>query len=135
MVSDQGFATGALQLSRWASEDAPVYSYEFADDSAPQRWAPPGCLPPIATHSSDLQYLFDLPNTPVPATLNPTQERLAASMREAWADFAADGNPSSNAVPWPSFNTASQVLSLASPTPQIESTFGAQHHCNFWAAG
>ena len=28
VVSDQGFATGALQLSRWASEYAPVYAYQ-----------------------------------------------------------------------------------------------------------
>ena len=100
-----------------------------------QRIAPPDSgLPPIATHSSEIQYLFDQPNTPVPATLDATQQQLANTMQNAWATFAADGNPSTNAVPWPSFNTASQVLSLASPT-QIESTFADQHHCDFWAAG
>ena len=71
VVSDAGFAHGALKLNRWAAKYAPVYAYEFDDDSAPQRFAPPGFLAPIATHSSDVQYLFDLPNTPFKATLNP----------------------------------------------------------------
>ena len=95
VVSDAGFAHGALKLNRWAAKYAPVYAYEFDDDSAPQRFAPPGFLAPIATHSSDVQYLFDMPNTPFKATLNSRQERLAASMREAWADFAA------GKAPWP----------------------------------
>ena len=45
-----------------------------------------------ATHGTELQYLFDQPNA-APSTLNPEQEALAASMRTAWANFAASGNP------------------------------------------
>ena len=136
LVSDANFACPALQVDQWTSSRVPTFAYQFDDGTAPQRFAPPDSgLPPIATHSSEIQYLFDQPNTPVPATLDAAQQQLANTMRNAWVTFAADGNPSSNAVPWPSFNTASQVLSLASPTPQIESTFAAQHHCNFWAAG
>src|SRR6478736_1211096 len=94
------------------------------DDSAPQRFAPPGALmPPIATHSSEIQYLFDQPNTPVPATLDADQERLAATMRTAWARFAASGNPSTRAMPWRSFNAGSDVLSLESPQPRLDSSF------------
>jgi para-nitrobenzyl esterase len=126
VVSDQGFATGALQVSRWASEYAPVYAYEFDDDSAPHRWTPPGFLPPIATHSSDLQYLFDLPNTPVPASLNPTQERLAAGMREAWADFAA------GKAPWPKFGSRERVMSFGTTQSQIVTDFASRHHAELW---
>jgi carboxylesterase type B len=49
------------------------------------------------------------------ATLRRDAQQLANTMRNAWATFAADGNSSSNAVPWPSCNTAAQVLLPASP--------------------
>jgi para-nitrobenzyl esterase len=93
LVSDANFACPALQVDRWTSRRVPTFAYQFNDDTAPQRFAPPGALPPIATHSSEIQYLFDQPNTPVPATLNADQEALAATMRTAWANFAATGNP------------------------------------------
>jgi para-nitrobenzyl esterase len=95
----------------------PTFAYEFNDDTAPQRFAPPGAVPPVATHSSEIQYLFDQPNAPVPGTLNPGQQALAASMRTAWASFAASGNPASAAVPWPAFGRAdsAQMLSLMPP--------------------
>jgi para-nitrobenzyl esterase len=134
LVSDANFACPALQVDRWISRRVPTFAYQFNDDSAPPLFAGPG-FPPIATHSSEIQYLFDQPNAPFPATLNPTQEALAASMRAAWANFAANGDPASAAVPWPSFNTGSEVLSLAPPQPQVETGFAATHHCSFWAVG
>ena len=71
----------------------PTFAYEFDDDTAPQIFAGPG-LPPIATHSSEIQYLFDQPNAPFAATLERRRRRaLAASMRAAWANFAANGDP------------------------------------------
>jgi para-nitrobenzyl esterase len=113
----------------------PTFAYEFDDDSAPQRFAPPDALkPPIATHSSELQYLFDQPNTPVPATLVGDQALLAAQMRAAWARFAASGNPSTAAVPWRSFNSGGSTLTLESPRPRLEASFGSTHHCSFWSA-
>jgi para-nitrobenzyl esterase len=133
LVSDANFACPALQVDRvTAAQGVPTYAYEFDDDTAPQRF---GALPPIVTHSGEIQYLFGQPNTPIPATLDASQAALADTMKNAWATFAAYGNPSSTAVPWPAFNSASQVLSLASPSPQVQSTFAATHHCDFWAAG
>ena len=135
LVSDANFACPALQVDRWTSRRAPTFAYQFNDDTAPHRLAPPGALPPIATHSSELQYLFDLPNLPFPGTLNPDQQALAGSMRAAWASFAANGDPSSAASPWPSFNDRAQVLSLESPQPQVDTSFASRHHCSFWAVG
>ena len=126
VASDAGFVHGALQLERLVTKYAPVYAYEFDDDSAPQRFAPPGFLPPIATHSSDVQYYFDLLHTPVPATLNADQEKLASSMREAWADFAA------GKAPWPEFGSRERVMSLNTTRSQIETTFASDHHANLW---
>ena len=103
-------------------------------DASPQIFAGPK-LPPIATHSSEIQYIFDQPNAPHPAPFTADQETLAATMRTAWANFAATGDPSSSALPWPSFNTAGNMLSLVAPNPQLDTSFALAHHCSFWAAG
>jgi para-nitrobenzyl esterase len=104
-------------------------------DHAPVNVAPPGKLPPIATHGTELPYLFDQPNAPFPAILTAAQQTLAASMRAAWANFAASGDPSSRALPWPSFADGAKVMSLVPPQPQVETHFAAAHHCSFWAGG
>jgi para-nitrobenzyl esterase len=135
LVSDANFACPALQLDRWTANRVPTYAYQFNDDHAPVNVAPPGALPPIATHGTELPYLFDQPNAPFPATLTAAQQALAASMRAAWANFAATGNPSSRALPWPSFSDGAQAMSLVPPQPQVETDFAAAHHCSFWAAG
>jgi para-nitrobenzyl esterase len=135
LVSDANFVCPALQLDRWTSKRVPTFAYQFDDDTAPHVFTPPGFLPPVATHSDELQYLFDLPNVPFPGTLSSGQQVLAASMRGAWANFAASGDPSSPAVPWPSFGDGAHVLSLVTPQPQVETDSASQHHCSFWAAG
>ena len=135
LVSDASFACPALQVDRWTSTRVPTFAYQFNDDTAPHRLTPPGAFPPIATHGSELPYLFDMPNLPFPGTLNADQQTLAESMRTAWVNFAENGNPSSAAVPWPSFNSSARVLSLELPRPQVETNFASKHHCSFWAAG
>jgi len=114
----------------------PTFAYEFNDDNAPLRYPPPLTGPPVATHKSEFPYLFDLPDAPLQEPLSPDQQALAASMRAAWANFAASGNPASAAVPWPAFGADSmQMLSLVPPRPQVETDFASRHHCAFWAAG
>jgi para-nitrobenzyl esterase len=134
LVSDASFACPALQVDRWtAAEGLPTYAYQFNDDNAPVNIV--GKSLGLATHGTELPYLFDQPNAPFPAVLNSDQQTLAASMRAAWANFAASGNPSSHTVPWPSFSDGAKVLSLVPPQPQVETDFAAAHHCSFWAAG
>ncbi|MCW2911454.1 MAG: carboxylesterase family protein [Actinomycetia bacterium] len=135
LVADANFACPALQLDRWTSSRVPTYAYQFNDDHAPVNVAPPGVLPPIATHGTELPYLFDQPNAPHPAILSADQQALAASMRAAWANFAARGDPSSRALPWPSFGDGAKVLSLVPMQSTVETDFAAAHHCAFWAAG
>jgi para-nitrobenzyl esterase len=135
LVGDANFACTALQVDRWTSQRVPTFAYEFNDDAAPQRYAQPGVVAPVATHSSELQYLFDLPNAPVPGVLNTGQEALAATMRAAWTSFAANGDPSTRAVPWPSVAGGAHVMSLVPPQPELESNFAARHHCSSWLAG
>ena len=134
LVSDANFACPALQVDRWTSErGVRTFAYQFNDDNAPSRFAGPA-LPPIATHSSEYQYLFDLPNAPFPGTLNPDQQTLAATMRAAWTSFAATGNPSTAVLNWPSIGFGGSVMSLVPPQPMIETDFSAIHHCAFWDA-
>ena len=93
LVSDANFACPALQVDRWTSGRAAHLRLSVQRRQRAVAIRRPR-LPPIATHSSEYQYLFDLPNTPFPGTLNPDQQALAASMRAAWTSFAADGDPS-----------------------------------------
>jgi para-nitrobenzyl esterase len=132
LVSDANFVCPALHVDRWTEERVPTFAYQFNDNNAPERFAP---LPPAATHSSELQYLFDEPNAPLPGTLTADQQALAASMRAAWSSFAANGDPSSSALAWPAFNQGEQVMSLVPPEPQVWTGFADAHHCSFWAAG
>ena len=113
-------------MDQWtAARGVPTYAYQFNDDAAP------GFGLGQATHGAELPYLFDRPST---ATLNPDQQALAASMRTDWASFAGTGNPSSAALPWPSFG-GTRVLSLVPLQSQVTTDFAAAHHCSFWAAG
>jgi para-nitrobenzyl esterase len=130
LVSDANFACPALQVDRWTSERVPTFAYQFNDDNAPERFAP---LPPAATHSSELQYIFDEPNAPYAGTLNPDQQVLAAGMRTAWASFAATGDPSTPALAWPSFNQGEPFMSFVPPQPELQTGYSESHHCGFWA--
>ena len=136
LVGDASFACPALQIDQLTAQRAPTYAYEFNDDNAPQLFTPAGFLPAVATHGSELPYLFGLPNAPHPPQFTADQLALAASMRAAWAHFAATGNPATAAVPWPAISANSTpMLSLVPPQPQLETDFAARHHCAFWAAG
>jgi len=132
LVGDATFAATSFQLSRWTSSRVPTYAYELNDDAAPE---PYGAVlgPPVATHGSELAYLFGLPDAPVRATLDSDQEALADTMRSAWASFAATGNPSTSAVPWPSFS-GGQVMSLVTPRPHVDTGYAGRHHVAFWTA-
>jgi para-nitrobenzyl esterase len=132
LVSDASFACPALQVDRWtAARGVPTYAYQFNDDNAPVNIL--GFSLGLATHGAELPYLFDQPNTPV--TLNDAQQALAASMRTAWASFAASGNPSTRAASWPSVGNRIKVLSFVPLQSKVTTDFAAAHHCSFWAAG
>ncbi len=134
LVGDANFACPALRIDQETSARVPTFAYEFNDDNAPQPYTPPGFIT-VATHESELPYLFNLPNAPYHPALTPGQQTLGASMRTAWVNFAATGNPATAALPWPAFGNSTQMLSLVPPQPQLETDFAARHHCAFWAAG
>ncbi len=129
LVSDASFACPALQVDRWtAARGLPTYAYQFNDDNAPLNIVGSGLG--LSTHGTELPYLFDQPNAPFPAMLNAGQQALAASMRAAWTSFAASGNPSTHALPWPSIGNGTKVLSFVPSQSQVTTDFAAAHHCS-----
>jgi len=136
LVSDADFACPALRADLLTCQWVPTFAYEFNDDSAPLRFDPPVTGPRVATHKSEWAYLFDLPDAPFHEPFSPDSQALAASMRAAWASFAASGNPSTADVPWPAFAADDmRMLSLETPRPRVETDFAARHHYAFWGAG
>jgi len=75
---------------------------------------PGGTRPPLllsptgAYHASELQYIFDALETPVPSPgLTPAQEQLSKTMIRYWAEFARTGNPNSfEAPPWAPYGSS-----------------------------
>ncbi|WP_159605392.1 carboxylesterase/lipase family protein [Agromyces humi] len=134
--SDANFSCPAYALDIAASRYVPTFAYEFNDALAPQRDVPDALGEPLAaTHQSELQYLFDLPNASFPGALSADQEQLASNMRAAWVQFAATGAPSTDAVSWPTFTTLNpRMLSLDTPASEVEKDFASTHKCGFWAA-
>ncbi|QAY73600.1 carboxylesterase family protein [Agromyces protaetiae] len=131
--SDANFSCPALLLDAAASLWVPTYGYDFNDDTAPERFiAPDWGL--VATHQTELQYLFDLPNAYIAGELSADQEQLASAMREAWVTFAKTGSPATATQPWAKFDVLRhRTISLKSPTSAIETGFSSKHHCGFWA--
>jgi para-nitrobenzyl esterase len=131
--TDAIFSCPALLLDQDMARYTPVYAYEFNDEHAPSAYPPQG-LPYAAAHAAELQYLFGLPTG---GKLSASQLRLSAAMQAEWTSFAKAGVPSAaGAARWPRFTPASQdMLSLVPPEPRLETDFGAEHHCSFWALG
>ncbi len=134
--TDAIFACNSRKSVRWLSQYVPTFAYEFNDEDAPQRFLPPNGFPYGAAHASEIQYIFDIPNAPLPGSLSPAQEQLADAMVTYWTNFAKAADPNGAGVPlWPRYIGATDVFqSLAPPTPAPETGFAADHKCAFWAA-
>ena len=87
-------------MNNLLAKNTPVYSYEFADKTAPQ-FAKPVSFPYAAAHTSDLQYIFrDFHGTTGELhKLNPAQEKLSILMVDYWTNFAKTGNPNAKGLP------------------------------------
>jgi para-nitrobenzyl esterase len=89
---------------RFAAE-VPLYAYEFTDRTAPPFPGFPPGVEPLASHGSELWYLFDFRGED--QSLTPMQRRLGDRMVGYWSRFAATGNPNGAGLPrWPRVDPA-----------------------------
>src|SRR5262249_4092346 len=68
-ANDAYWACPALQIDQWLAKRVPPFAYEFNDDNAPARAVPP--VSPVATHTYELPYIFDLPDAPFQGAFSP----------------------------------------------------------------
>lgn len=133
VLTDWGGKIGAcpvLRTAESASAHAPVYAYEFAEDSGQVE----NGLALGSYHGLDLPYLWDLdvPWNPYPE-LTPEQHRLSATMIDYWSALAHTGDPNRTGSPeWEQYRTDGAVQGLS--TKEIGATpFASEHRCDFWA--
>jgi para-nitrobenzyl esterase len=145
--TDEAFACRALLIDGLVSRvGVPVFAYELNDEKAPNNYL--GTItthdgknfPYGAFHSAELQFLFpvsnltgvgfNLPKKP----LSGPETALSSAMISYWVEFAKTGSPNSSSTSWPNFTpNAQNMLSLVPPSPSVESSFDAAHHCSsFW---
>jgi para-nitrobenzyl esterase len=132
--TDVVFACNARLSARLLSKYVPTYQYEFNDPSAPMLFFPSISFPTGAYHASELQYIFDVLETPVPSPgLTAVQKQLSRTMVGYWAEFARTGSPNSSEAPaWPPYGSSDQFQSLHPPTPAASTGFALDHKCAFW---
>jgi para-nitrobenzyl esterase len=132
--TDAIFACNARRALRSLAQHVPTYQYEFNDSTAPMRFFRGISFPTGAYHASEIQYVFDTPGSPVPATLNAEQSALADAIVTYWTDFAKTGDPNAGSVPtWPTYDAvAEQFQSLELPAPVTRTGFALDHRCAVW---
>ncbi len=138
-LTDSGFACQANEVAQRASTYVPVYTYEFADRTAPE-YVPSPFMASGAFHAADLLYWFQTPVGAAPLTLNAAQLRLSDQMIRYWKRFAETGDPNvrdGSADPaWPRYNKLSTPYLTLVPdaiTVQDWGAFQRAHQCGTWS--
>ena len=138
LFTDATFSCSALAFDQVLSLKVPTYAYEFADENAARLSLPTDPFLPLdATHGTELPFLWaNLIGTGIPAGATPTaaEQQLAAQMQAAWTNFAKSGTPNGPTVTdWPRFETKVNLIhELVPPAPYSNSSFSADHKCEFW---
>jgi para-nitrobenzyl esterase len=134
--TDAAFSCNARIAARLLSRFVPTYQYEFNDPDAPMLYFPPVSFPTGAYHASELTYIFDLAQTPVPNPgFTPAQQDLSRAMVGYWTQFARSGDPNSLGAPaWPFYGMSDLFQSLQPSTPTTGSGFAVDHKCAFWGS-
>jgi para-nitrobenzyl esterase len=116
-----------------------VWVYEFAHRDGPGLRPEPVGYVWGAGHAAELPYLwpsFDN-GTPIAATFDRGERRLAHDMVGYWGGFVQHHDPTGvrDLTRWPQYNARHQVLSLragGASTVLSDSAIVAEHHCDVW---
>ncbi|MFI6507348.1 carboxylesterase/lipase family protein [Streptosporangium sp. NPDC050855] len=100
VMSDLDWAWPARDTDLMFARYVPTFSYEFTDRTAPVLFPLPNGVEPLASHGSELTFLFGAGWTSAPLTAE--QRRLGDVMIGYWSRFAATGDPNRPGLPaWP----------------------------------
>lgn len=132
IFGDAGFSCPARAADQLFAASVPTFAYEFNDINAPMLFLPPVSFPYGATHTDEIQYLFQI--DALASRLNANQTQLSQQMISYWAQFAKNGNPNSEQTAnWADYNSLTDNFqSLIPPSPEIEFGFSQEHNCGFW---
>lgn len=139
----------ALHMVHIWSKFVPVYQYEFDYQSAPFYFPHVPGLTPLASHTSDIQFLFKNwhggilgvnldQDTGQPRELNGPETQLSDRLVAFITKFVDSGNPNgSGDTPWPKFTTQpGRPAILSENIPELttftDTDFAAQYHCATW---
>jgi para-nitrobenzyl esterase len=140
LATDAGIC-GQRILDKILAPQIPVYAYEFDDQTAPYYFPKmPGFLP-LASHTSDIQYVFPGwhggPDG-IPHSLNKKQTDLSDQIVTAWTNFAWTGSPNGvGNAPWPRYkNNPIKPAWLIQDIPVLSTLtdpqYAALRKCDFW---
>jgi para-nitrobenzyl esterase len=138
--TERVFACTQLATTNALAQQQPLFAYEFADPDAPpfSSVAFPSDIPNVASHGSELAYLFDVDDHP-PVPLTDAQTELGARLIENWTSFAHGGQPATDDAPtWQAWDpqAANPYVQAFSPGPDGIASVDdvSEHHCDFWAS-
>jgi len=129
------------RLDKVLAPQIPVYTYEFADKTAPFFFPDMPGMEALAYHTADIQYVFPLWHggpLGIPHPLNRQQTMLSDQLVSAWANFARTGNPNgSGNSPWPRYTASAEtpawlIQDLPGLSTLTDAQYSALRHCDFW---
>jgi para-nitrobenzyl esterase len=127
LQTDEGRMVGwctQLSYNQLHRRYAPVYAYEFAEDSGQVA----GDLPLGASHGDDIPYFFDTYSGAAQRGTGPARRQgLAAELIRRWTAFAHTGRPGAD---WDAYQR-DNALSLSSARIAPVDV-GSEHQCEFW---
>ncbi|MCT2587197.1 carboxylesterase/lipase family protein [Actinophytocola gossypii] len=133
VMSDLDWAWPQHDAERVLGAVMPTYAYEFLDRTAPPIPDFPGGLDPLASHGSEVAYLFDAPAAVEPLTAR--QRHLGDRMIRYWSRFAATGDPNAPGLPgWAPVTRANHHVQGLDLVPRGIGAFdrATAHDLAFW---
>ncbi|XP_052022978.1 pyrethroid hydrolase Ces2a-like isoform X1 [Apodemus sylvaticus] len=129
MLADFMFVIPALRVAHFQRSQAPVYFYEFQHVPNFIKHARPSNV--RADHGDDLVFIFGSYLWAMNLDLTEEEELLKRRVMKYWANFARNGNPNSEGLPyWPVMDQDEQYLQL-NTQPAVGRTLKARR-LQFW---